>query len=138
MTIEETPANNQINEIGPLSHRGKFQGDFVKNEVGMELDRFLDMVNENNDLKEKLRIIETENGTNPWKRWVFFAKTIDSFRPWSKAFLTVYLVLLYNSTMWFMGLSDPTMSQMGLISTIVGAGAAWFGLYVKSGPSDSD
>jgi hypothetical protein len=46
--------------------------------------------------------------------------------------------LLYNSTMWFMALPDPTMSQMGLISTIVGAGAAWFGLYVKSGPSDSD
>jgi hypothetical protein len=135
MTTEEQTANNTIE---PIITKGRFRGDFVKNEVGMELDKFLEIVNENNDLKEKIRVSQSENETNPWQKWVFFAKTIDSFRPWSKAFLTVYLILLYNSTMWFMALPDPTMSQMGLISTIVGAGAAWFGLYVKSGPSDSD
>jgi hypothetical protein len=28
-----------------------------------------------------------------------------------------------------MGLEDPSMEQSGLISVVVGAGAAWFGLY---------
>jgi hypothetical protein len=36
----------------------------------------------------------------------------------------------YSSTTWFMALADPTNSQAAFISTIVGAGAAFFGLYV--------
>jgi len=39
------------------------------------------------------------------------------------------------STTWFMALEDPTNAQAAFISTIVGAGAAFFGLYVgKSSP----
>ena len=34
-----------------------------------------------------------------------------------------------NDVDWFMSLEDPTLEQSGLISIIVGAGAAWFGLY---------
>ena len=34
---------------------------------------------------------------------------------------------------WFMGLPDPNNAQAGFVSVIVGAGAAWFGLYVNSG-----
>ena len=34
--------------------------------------------------------------------------------------------------MWFMALETPTLEQSGLISIVVGAGAAWFGLYVNS------
>jgi len=29
-------------------------------------------------------------------------------------------------------LAEPTMEQSGLLSILVGAGAAWFGLYVNS------
>jgi hypothetical protein len=32
-----------------------------------------------------------------------------------------------------MGLPDPNNAQAGFVSVIVGAGAAWFGLYVNSG-----
>jgi hypothetical protein len=32
-----------------------------------------------------------------------------------------------------MSLPDPNTQQAGLVSVIVGAGAAWFGLYVSSG-----
>ena len=32
-----------------------------------------------------------------------------------------------------MGLSEPTNAQSMYVSVIVGAGAAWFGLYVSSG-----
>jgi len=42
------------------------------------------------------------------------------------------MYLLYYTTFWFMGLEDPTMQQSGLISVVVGAGAAWFGLYTNS------
>ena len=38
----------------------------------------------------------------------------------------------YDATQWFMGLEDPTNAQAGFVSTIVGAGAAWFGLYVSN------
>ena len=31
---------------------------------------------------------------------------------------------------WFMTLPDPTNAQSAFVSVIVGAGAAWFGLYV--------
>jgi hypothetical protein len=31
-----------------------------------------------------------------------------------------------------MNLSAPTMEQSGLVSIVVGAGAAWFGLYTGS------
>ena len=31
-----------------------------------------------------------------------------------------------------MALPDPSMPQAGLVSVVVGAGAAWFGLYVNS------
>ena len=37
--------------------------------------------------------------------------------------------------MWFMGLPEPNLEQSGLISIIVGAGAAWFGLYVGTNGS---
>ena len=46
-----------------------------------------------------------------------------------RVFLSVYIFLLYYSTMWFMALEEPSLEQSGLISIIVGAGAAWFGLY---------
>jgi hypothetical protein len=32
-----------------------------------------------------------------------------------------------------MALPDPNNAQAGLVSVVVGAGAAWFGLYVNSG-----
>ena len=40
--------------------------------------------------------------------------------------------------MWFMELPEPSMEQSGLISILVGAGAAWFGLYVNSAIKEHD
>ncbi|MAL10545.1 MAG: hypothetical protein CMF74_12900 [Maricaulis sp.] len=63
------------------------------------------------------------------------ARAVDAWRIFPRLFLTVYIFLLYYSTMWFMSLPDPSLEQSGLISIIVGAGAAWFGLY--AGTSNS-
>ena len=53
-----------------------------------------------------------------------------------RLFLTVYIILLYKTVIWYMDLPDPTMEQSGLISVVVGAGAAWFGLYTGSSKKD--
>tara|TARA_B100000035_G_scaffold314863_1_gene332717 strand:+ start:995 stop:1372 length:378 start_codon:yes stop_codon:yes gene_type:complete len=54
------------------------------------------------------------------------------WRLFPRAFITMYIYLLYDVTQWFMALPDPNTQQAGLVSVIVGAGAAWFGLYVNS------
>jgi len=76
------------------------------------------------------------NGDNPWSRWVHLARTVDAWRIFPRIFLVVYIVLLYQTTHWFMDLTDPNNAQAGLISVVVGAGAAWFGLYVGAKKKD--
>lgn len=122
---------NNKKDLPPTS--GRFRGSLTSNEVEMDLDKFLDLVNANNDLKGRIKELEQEQEDNPWKKFVHLAATVDAWRIFPRAFITVYMVLLYFSVMWFMDLQDPSAPQSALISTIVGAGAAWFGLYVKSG-----
>ena len=70
---------------------------------------------------------------NKFQPWVDFAKTIDAFRVFPRIFIISYLYLLHQTAEWFMALPAPTLAQSGLISVVIGAGAAWFGLYVNSG-----
>ena len=64
------------------------------------------------------------------------AGMMDKFRLIPRLIMLAYIYAFYSSTIWFMALSDPTNAQAAFISTIVGAGAAFFGLYVgKSGAS---
>ena len=77
-----------------------------------------------------------DSSKNKYQHLIDLAKAVDAWRIFPRLFLTVYIVLLYLSVTWFMGLSDPTMEQSGLISIIVGAGAAWFGLYTGSSKKD--
>ena len=64
------------------------------------------------------------------------AGMMDKFRLIPRLIMLAYIYAFYSSTMWFMALSNPTNAQAAFISTIVGAGAAFFGLYVgKSGAS---
>ena len=112
--------------------REKFVGDFDRNEVEIDLSKFMELIKENADLKEKIRDLEYEDKQNPWSKWVHLAKTVDAWRIFPRAFITVYMFLLYYTTIWFMGLDTPTLEQSGLISVVVGAGAAWFGLYTRS------
>jgi hypothetical protein len=61
------------------------------------------------------------------------AEAIDSLRIFPRIFISIYMILLYKSIIWFMDLSAPTSEQAALISVIIGVGAAWFGLYIGSG-----
>jgi|TARA_R100000081_G_scaffold51415_1_gene24818 hypothetical protein len=121
-----------------MNTQGQFSGDMDRNEVEMDLNKFMDMVREISDLKDKIRELEDVTNVNPHQKWIHLAQAVDSWRIFPRLFLSVYIYLLYYSTIWFMALEDPSMSQSGLISIIVGAGAAWFGLYAgTSGASKS-
>jgi len=112
-----------------MQHDGRFQGDMDRNEVEMDLNKFMAMVEEIGALKDKIRDLEDESTKNPHQRWIFLAQAVDSWRIFPRAFLSIYMYLLYFPTFWFMDLESPTFEQSGLISIVVGAGAAWFGLY---------
>ena len=68
-------------------------------------------------------------GPNPYAKLIHLAKAVDSWRIFPRLFLTVYIVLLYQVVHWFMQIDSPNLEQSGLVSVVVGAGAAWFGLY---------
>lgn len=74
-------------------------------------------------------------GPNPYVRLIHMARAIDAWRIFPRMFLTVYIVLLYKVVIWFMELPAPSFEQSGLVSIVVGAGAAWFGLYTGSSKS---
>ena len=70
---------------------------------------------------------------NPYSNWIHMAEAVNAWRIFPRIFITVYIYLLYAVVMWYIGLEDPTTQQSSLISVIVSAGAAWFGLYTKTG-----
>jgi len=114
---------------------GRFGGDMDRNEVEIDLSKFMALLQETSELKDKIRDLEDEKNNNPHQKWVFLAQAVDSWRIFPRAFLTVYIFLLYYCTMWFMDLAEPSFEQSGLISIVVGAGAAWFGLYAGTSGS---
>ncbi len=115
---------------------GRFGGDMDRNEVEIDLNKFMALLQEKSELKDRIRELEDEKNDNPYQKLIFVAQAVDSWRIIPRAFLAVYMYLLYFTTFWFMDLADPTFEQSGLISVIVGAGAAWFGLYTGSSKKD--
>ncbi len=108
----------------------QFQGDMSRNEVEIDLNKFMAMVSEIGELKQTIMEMENEKEPdNPWQKWIWFSQMIDAWRIFPRAFLSIYMYLLYYTTFWFMDLAEPSLEQSGLISIVVGAGAAWFGLY---------
>ena len=61
---------------------------------------------------------------------------LDSWRIVPRLLILSYMVVFYQTCNWFMNLSDPNNAQAGFVSVVVGAGAAWFGLYVNGGKSN--
>ena len=70
-----------------------------------------------------------DSSKNRYQGLIDLAKAVDQWRIFPRVFISTYIYLLYKVTIWFMQLPDPTMAQSGLVSIVVGAGAAWFGLY---------
>ena len=72
-----------------------------------------------------------------YQKTIDLAHAIDQWRIFPRIFISTYIYLLYKVVMWYMALESPTMEQSGLVSVVVGAGAAWFGLYTGSSKSKS-
>ena len=81
-----------------------------------------------NESKKK----EQSQEVNRYQKWIDMARAVDQWRIFPRIFITTYIYLLYAVVMWYMELSTPSMEQSGLVSSVVGAGAAWVGLYTGS------
>ena len=77
----------------------------------------------------ELEITPNNLGINPYHKWIHLAKTVDAWRIFPRIFVSVYIVLLYDVVTWFMTLEEPNLEQAGLVSVVVGAMAAVFGIY---------
>ena len=87
-----------------------------------------------------VNIVEVDRSPTEAASWynASHAQAIDKWRIWPRLLITIYGVMFYQTTAWFMSLPDPTNAQSAFVSVIVGAGAAWFGLYVGSGGKDKE
>jgi len=74
----------------------------------------------------------TDTSKNPFQWLIHLARAVDAWRIFPRVFITTYIYLLYKVVIWYMEMPNPTMEQSGLVSIVVGAGAAWFGLYTGS------
>ena len=125
-----------MNFVEELKVDDKFLLRLIKNKYSRlkinSIEEFENYLKDNNlnikKIKEKFTIELIWNDLI-FQKFIFVAEALDSWRLIPRAFLGVYMYLLYYTTFWFMDLSDPTFEQSGLISIVVGAGAAWFGLY---------
>lgn len=67
--------------------------------------------------------------------WLWLAPHyFNQWRVFPRAFIIFYFWLCMETALWFMGLPNPGAAQAAFASAIISAGAAWFGLYVNSGP----
>ena len=60
--------------------------------------------------------------------------TPDGLSAWRiipRLLILSYMIVFYQTCNWFMNLPDPNNAQAGFVSVVVGAGAAWVGLYVN-------
>tara|TARA_R110000851_G_scaffold138782_1_gene275559 strand:- start:170 stop:421 length:252 start_codon:yes stop_codon:yes gene_type:complete len=70
---------------------------------------------------------------NTVKGWIWNLPVyVDRWRLFPRAFIVFYFWLGMETSLWFMGLPVPSPSQAAFASAVIGAGAAWFGLYVNS------
>ena len=76
-----------------------------------------------------------DSSKNKYQGLIDLGKAVDSWRIFPRIFISTYIFLLYKVTIWFMNLEAPTFEQSGLVSIVVGAGAAWFGLYAGTSKS---
>lgn len=62
-----------------------------------------------------------------------FYKLVNKWRIIPRSMILMYGYIFYEVTQWFMHLVAPNSQQAAFVSVIVGASAAFFGLYVNSG-----
>ena len=59
-----------------------------------------------------------------------WSQAIDSLRIIPRALILLYMYLTYSTVFWYMGLSDPSLEQSGMVSVITSAQAVALGLFL--------
>jgi len=95
-----------------------------------------DQVTKKVNIELEVDTTTTDSSQNPYQWLIHLAKAVDAWRIFPRIFITTYIYLLYKVVVWYMELPNPTMEQSGLVSVVVGAGAAWFGLYAGTSKKD--
>ena len=101
----------------------------IKKEEKIEVPASHDTAKKKITVELEVDTTQKDIGPNPFQFWIHMAKAFDQWRIFPRIFITTYIILLYRCVIWYMELDAPTLEQSGLISVVVGAGAAWFGLY---------
>ena len=73
----------------------RFSGDMTRNEVELDLNKFMELLQEKSALKDRIRELEDVANNNPWQKVIFMAQAVDAWRIFPRVFLSVYIFLLY-------------------------------------------
>ena len=74
-----------------------------------------------------------DSSKNRYQGLIDLARAFDQWRIFPRIFISTYIYLLYKVVIWYMELPGSyNGTESGLVSVVVGAGAAWFGLYTGS------
>lgn len=133
LDLNEPELKDNRSDTQHIEHRSRPINRTAPEEQGVVVDINDQGVTKRVKLNLEVDATSKDLGPNPYKNLIHLGRAIDAWRPFPRLFIIVYLVLLYRVVEWFMKLSEPNLEQSGLVSIVVGAGAAWFGLYVGSG-----
>jgi hypothetical protein len=61
-----------------MNQDGRFSGDMDRNEVEIDLNKFMAMIQENNDLKQKIFMLEHDDTKNPWQNILDISQALAS------------------------------------------------------------
>lgn len=56
---------------------------------------------------------------------------LNKWRIVPRALMGMYMYVLYETQLWFVSLNEPNNAQAAFAAAIIGAGAAWFSIYVN-------
>ena len=90
-----------------------------RNQVQIDLVEYEEKNAQIGALKDEIQKMKDAAGPNKMG-WMWLApEDFSRWRIFPRAFITMYIYLLFQSANWFMGLEDPTVAQSGLISVLV-------------------
>ena len=69
----------------------RFSGDMSRNEVELDLNKFMELLQEKSALKDRIRELEDVANSNPWQKFIFMAQAVDAWRIFPRVFLSVYI-----------------------------------------------
>ena len=76
--------------------------------------------------EEEVKVVQVEK-----KSWYNNAEGFDKWRVFPRILITLYGVMFYKTSMWFMTLPDPSVAQSGLVSICMGALTGCFGIWMN-------